>query len=280
MNETTETAAAAPFGARPLRLQWPDDLPRHWFGGNEFASHLMNALSITFPQGEKMFIDAVRACRDRNSDPRLDAEIAAFVSQEGWHRSVHIGYNEWLARQGYPVAELEARQARKTARLIATLRPRGQLAVTVCLEHFTALLARLLLSDRRRLQRMHPQLAQVWRWHSLEELEHKSVAFDLFVASGGRYSTRVKAMLFVTAHFVIDIGRNVTALMRADPTLSRRRAFVQALRFLLGDEPGVLWRALPGYLAFFSPRFHPAQHDDRALVEEVARELPLNPRGS
>ncbi len=261
---------AADFAARPLRLQWRDELPRHWFGGNVFAAHLLNALSVTFPLGEKMFIDSVRAYRDRNADPQLDAEIAAFISQEGWHRSVHIGYNEWLTRLGFPVPELVARQATKIAFVQATVHPRGQLAITVCLEHFTAMLARQLLADPRRMAGMHAHFARIWRWHSLEELEHKAVAFDLFTATGGRYSTRVKAMVFVTGHFVVDIGRNLVALLRADGQLWRPLVWWQAIRFLAGAEPGLLWRALPGYLSFFRPRFHPSQHDDAALVRAAA----------
>ena len=60
--------------------------------------------------------------------------------------------------------------------------PLTQLAVTACLEHFTAGLASILLetkAGRDALQRMGEPYRSLWTWHALEELEHKSVAFDV-----------------------------------------------------------------------------------------------------
>ena len=87
------------FAVRPIRFDWPDDLPRHWYGGDIFATHFMNALSVTFPHGEKLFIDSVRAYRDRNTDPTLERQIRAFIGQEGWHRNAHQAFNDWLDSQ-------------------------------------------------------------------------------------------------------------------------------------------------------------------------------------
>lgn len=257
------------FVARPMRTEWPRDLPRWWNGGRAFDTHFMNALSVTFPHGEKFFIDSVRHYRERITDPRLQAEITAFVSQEGWHRSVHRDYNDWLNTLELPAARLDALARERIEGIKAKLRPRGWLAATVCLEHFTALFAHRLLADPERLQAMEPHLRKVWAWHAMEELEHKGVAFDVYLAIGGRRSALSRAMLLVTFTFTLDITRNLIALLRADRVLWRPRTWWEAASYLFGLRRGLVWRTLPAWLAFFGGRFHPWTHDDRPLIERA-----------
>jgi predicted metal-dependent hydrolase len=268
--------ALSDFHPRPMRIEFAADLPRLWNADDAFATHYMNALSLLFPTGEKFFIDAVRAYRDRISDPRLTAEIRAFIGQEGWHRSVHADYNAWLEHCGLPAAELDDRAARKIAFIKSKLPPRGWLAATVCLEHFTAMMAKDLLSNPALTANMHPTMRQVWIWHAMEELEHKAVAFDIYQETGGKYSTRVKAMLFVSVNFAIDTLRNLIALLRAEGKLWSPRVWWRGAGFLFGRSPGVFWRTLPGWFAFFRPSFHPNDDDDRALIREAREKAGLS----
>jgi predicted metal-dependent hydrolase len=48
-------------------------------------SHLLTALSASFPQGEHFFVETVRNVRDQISDPLLQADISAFIGQESMH---------------------------------------------------------------------------------------------------------------------------------------------------------------------------------------------------
>lgn len=265
------------FHARPLRLQWSRELPRHWYGGNVFATHYMNALSLLFPHGEKFFIDAVRHYRDRVDDPRVQREVREFVAQEGWHRSVHRDYNDWLERLGLPASRLDARAGNRVAFAMRKLRPRGWLAATVCLEHFTAIMAHDLLANPERTAGMHPHFRHVWTWHALEELEHKAVAFDLYCAIGGRRAGLRRAMLVASAHFAFDAARNLVALLRADGQLFRPRVWWQGLGFLFGRNPGLAWKILPAWFAFFRRDFHPWNTDDRALIASAGARLERTP---
>jgi predicted metal-dependent hydrolase len=264
------------FEPRPMRVEFAADLPRLWNDGDPFATHYMNALSLLFPTGEKFFIDAVRAYRDRIDDPQLSAQIRAFIGQEGWHRSVHADYNAWLERCGLPAAELDARAARKIAFIKDKLPARGWLAATVCLEHFTAIMAKDLLSTPSLTANMHPTMRQIWIWHAMEGLEHKAVAFDVYQATGGKYSTRFKAMLFVSVDFAIDTLRNLIALLRAEGKLWSPRVWWRGAGFLFGRSPGVFWRTLPGWLAFFRPSFHPWDDDASALIRNARQKTGLS----
>ncbi|HZW13314.1 MAG TPA: metal-dependent hydrolase [Noviherbaspirillum sp.] len=256
---------------QPRRLQhaWPHDLPRYWNRGEVFRTHYMNALSLLFPDGEQHFIDSVRAFRHANDDPRLERDIRGFIGQEGWHRHEHGRYNRWLGSLGYPAAKLEAR-IRRNLDNVKKLAPKiDWLAQTVCLEHFTAIMAQALLKHPDWLADMHPHFRKVWLWHALEELEHKAVAFDLYTRVGGSYARRVWAMLVMSFFFPFDTLWNLTVLLYRDKQLFRPRVWWQGVRFFFGNDPGLFWKILPAYLRFFKRSFHPWNEDDRYLIRQA-----------
>jgi uncharacterized protein len=65
---------------------------RRWAGGDPVATAWFTALSATFPRGEALFVDAVKAFRD-GAPPRLEAEIRAFTKQEVNHSREHLAFN-------------------------------------------------------------------------------------------------------------------------------------------------------------------------------------------
>jgi predicted metal-dependent hydrolase len=65
-----------------------------------------------------------------------------------------------------------------------------RLASTAALEHMTATLAEVALT-RPLLANAHPEIARMLRWHAAEEIEHRSVAFDVLQKVDPRMRTRV-----------------------------------------------------------------------------------------
>lgn len=63
----------------------PKAIRRHYFANSPFMSHLLTALSSTFPIGEQFFVHSVRNVRDQVKDDNLQAQIAAFIGQEAMH---------------------------------------------------------------------------------------------------------------------------------------------------------------------------------------------------
>ena len=80
----------------------PSPWLRHWHGGDAFKSHFFDAMSLLFPDGERFFIDAVRAYRDQVTDPQQQAQIRGFIGQEAHHSREHQHYSEALRESGYP----------------------------------------------------------------------------------------------------------------------------------------------------------------------------------
>ncbi|MFO0693781.1 MAG: metal-dependent hydrolase [Polyangiales bacterium] len=257
---------------RHMGFAFPEDLPRHWCGGDPFETHLLNALSLTFPIGEKQFIDSVRAFADQITDAQLKDDVRAFVGQEMQHSREHQAFNDWIASLGLPAAYVENDIKQRIARTNKIFKPIHQLAVTCALEHFTAIMAEAFLTNPELLAEFDERVRTMWVWHAIEETEHKSVAFDVFEHVGGEYSTRVWTMMLITFLFIRNQTHFHRTLMKADGELFNVKSWARGLYKYWGPK-GVFTKLAPAYLAYYRRDFHPWQHDNRELVARYKREV-------
>ena len=241
---------------------------RHWLNNDPIATAFFNALSITFPRGEAFFIDSVRAFRDGVPE-KLAGEIAAFIKQEVVHSREHLAFNRQVTDQGYDVSRLDA-DVTMVLNLAYSRPAIVRLTATMALEHFTAILAHQLLRDLRYLDGAEPELAALWRWHAIEEIEHKGVAHDTWVHATRdwphlkRWWVKTLMMLIVTKHFLHHRARGMMELLRQDG-IRGVRAWGGLLRYAL-LRPGILRRVALPWASYFLPGFHPWKVDDRALI--------------
>ncbi len=260
---------------RDRRFGRGDTLGRWWLGGDPVATAFYNALSVTFPKGEAFFVESVRAFRD-GTPPRLAGEIAAFTKQEVLHSREHVAFNRRVADAGYDVSRLEAAVDRRLA-FVRSKPPIVSLAATMALEHFTAILAHALLADPRHLAAADAQSAGLWRWHSIEEIEHKGVAYDTWLHATKhwprfkRWQVKSKVMLLVTKNFFVDRTAGALDLLAQDG-LSGPRVWTRMAWFAFA-RPGMVRKILGAWCSFFLPGFHPWRHDDRALIASAERTL-------
>jgi len=242
-------------------------LATDWHGGSAFKTAYFNALSTMFPIGEKFFIDSVRHFRDQIEDPRLLAEITAFQGQESMHRREHQQYNETLCRlRGYDLEKIEDRLRKRLDWARSELSPIRQLAGTVAYEHLTAIMANDMLRHEDAMAGADSDIADLWRWHGVEETEHKSVAFDVYCAVGGNVRGRRIALFMNSCYFFRDVFGILGYMLKVDGKHRSIREWLSGLNFLFG-KPGVLRRCAYGYFSFYRQRFHPWNHDNRYLID-------------
>jgi predicted metal-dependent hydrolase len=241
---------------------------RWWLGGDPIGTAWHNVLSATFPRGEAFFIESVRAHRE-GAPLRLAEEIRAFVQQEANHTREHVAFNKQAAAHGYDLSRIDAH----VSELLEMARQRPpivNLAATMALEHFTAMMAHLLLSRPELLAGADPDAEALWRWHAVEEIEHKAVAYDTYLHATRDWSRskrwRLKAfmMLVITRRFVVHRIKETLDLLAQDG-ITGLRAKWRVAAYLFG-KPGVLRLLIPAWISFFLPGFHPWNHDDRALI--------------
>ena len=247
-----------------------DAIPRYWWGGEIFQTHFLNALSSTFPFGEAFFVRAVRHYANQLDDPVLAREVRDFAAQEGQHSRLHDDHVALLLDQGYTALETRNRVFDRIVRWHNRRTPAFALAVTASLEHLTALLARQVLDDEvDRIGSMDPRMKTLWRWHALEESEHKAVAFDTYRAMNLPYWLLVVSMLFSTFDLALETFQRMTYMFWKDGRLFDANAWMRGWRFLFG-RGGFLRGLGSDYRAWFRRDFHPDQLDDRPTIARVA----------
>lgn len=251
---------------KPQRMGFEFDgqVPRYWLNESPFLTHMMNALSVLFPEGEQFFVDSVRAYRDSIDDPKLKAEVRGFIGQEAMHSLEHDAMNAHVREQGMPVEEME-RDLRVILGVAKKLPKRHQLAITCALEHMTAMMADMLLERDDVREDMHESMRPLWTWHAIEETEHKAVAYDVFQQVGGTYAERAFYQVFSTTALAL-VGSWYTGRM-----MLRDRANVS-----VSDTAKGLWRMwgvkgtfsslAPTWLEYFKPGFHPWDKDNSELI--------------
>ncbi|MBM4192165.1 MAG: metal-dependent hydrolase [Gammaproteobacteria bacterium] len=250
---------------------------RYWLGGDPVGTAVLNGLSLVFPDGEKLFMDAVRHFRDKVSGQLAD-DVRHFLVQEAMHSREHDALNATIDRSKYPVNEILGRIQIRIA-LTRSKGPYAMLLSTIALEHFTAMMADMLIQNRGLFASVDPEIARLWRWHALEETEHKAVAFDVFLEATKhwsplkRYLLRCWSMMYVTYNFTRNVANHASCLLQADG-YSDAEAKKAVLRFLWRD-PGIFRRVWRSYFAWYRPGFHPWDLDNRVALAEWRAEFDV-----
>jgi hypothetical protein len=198
------------------------------------------------------------------------------MAQEAIHSREHHALNQLIDRTRYPVEEIEA-EVRERVGISRSRGPYAMLITTIALEHFTAMMAEMHVRHRDLFESVDPKIERMWRWHAMEELEHKAVAYDVYMevtrAWGPlrRYLRRTIAMAVITVLFTRNIACYAAKLLEADGYAPD--AALKAVNDFVWNKPGIFKRGWRTYFAWYRPGFHPWDHDDRALVADWKAEF-------
>ena len=267
---TLPTPADLSITPRDRRFGRDAATPRLWHGGRVEATAIYNALSATFPIGEAYFVESVRKFRE-GAPPKLAEEIKGFTTQEAIHSREHDAFNKSATDAGYDLSKLEQRVSERLA-ITRERPPIVNVAATMALEHFTAILAHELLANPGHLAGAEQEAADLWRWHAVEEIEHKGVAYDTWLWATRdwprykRWKVKAKVMLLVTRNFLVDRTTGSIELMRQDGITGLRAWWL--LMTYLWVRPGVFRKIAGAWLKYFLPGFHPWNEDDRHLLAD------------
>ncbi|WP_067697044.1 metal-dependent hydrolase [Nocardia jejuensis] len=256
--------------ARNVQFDWSETSPV-WMKSEPIASHVLNALSMLLPEGERMFLVTYGEALELVKDEKLREAMIGFIGQESMHAESHNGaLEEVLAAHGIDV-EPYVRQAEFLFR--KTLGPREmrseaarqqllveRLGVIATLEHFFAFLGDWVLNADLEGADADPQMLDLFRWHGAEEVEHRMVAHDVAEYFGVGYLRRGALMLLVFPIFIALLLRGTKYLVHQDPELPNHR-----YPMLVGRIFAAMWRGrVPGIpsllisaLSTFKPGYTP-----------------------
>lgn len=273
----SETTSVIPE-RRDLHFLPPADRISNWHGKGAHLTQFLNALSLFFPAGERMFIDAVRSYRDQIPDPDLKKAATAFIGQEAMHSREHVEYNRLMEDAGMPAEKLEG-FIWSLLDWIKTNTPKAfPLSGTIALEHYTALMGASILDHPETMEGSEEHYQRMWFWHAMEEIEHKAVAYDVYEKTIGRgpraYALRATGMVVASAIFWPILLSYYIQMTNASEECRREgwRGHFKVLNTLFG-RPGIFRKQVPELLEYFKYSFHPWQQDNShhlAELEELA----------
>jgi uncharacterized protein len=260
------------------------EVPRRWLAGSVAATQVANGVNLLFPAGERFFIRSVRRYLDRLSEQGEDelvAQVRGFFGQEGRHAQAHERFFEALRAQGYDIDGILARYEHAAYAVIEKAAPPALcLSVTVALEHFTAILAEDALSGGV-LEHADPAMRRLLEWHALEEIEHKSVAFDVLAKVHPSYALRMAGLalgtltlggfwIFATRELLGQDGTSLFAAVRELRSL-RMRSERDGVAYV----PESIARRvfLRGLREYVRRDFHPADKDNERLAARALARL-------
>lgn len=269
--KTSNSLNGASVGIPPRHIDFnfPQNIPKYFYAGNATATTFFAMLSGFFPPGERYFMDSVRHFRNRVTDKEQRAAISGFMGQEAIHGREHERLNELLAERGFDMRTPE-RFVKIGLKALEMLPPSTKLAATTFMEHFTALLAEQLLEDKDFQRLADPEMIKIWQWHALEELEHKSVAYDVYELVGNRHSERVAATAASLVVLLPMLGVTWAWMLARDGKLGSIKDNAKGLNMLFGRN-GFVSKILPRLPEFTQRHYHPGDHDTRQL-EQTWRE--------
>lgn len=258
---------------RDLNFDLPADRVHDWVGnGGVQFTHLMNTMSLVIPVGERFFIDAVRHYRDQIADPELKKAATAFIGQEAMHGREHDEYNARMVERLPSAAVFEKRVKKLLDAFQNRTSPAMQLSGTIALEHLTAIMANGLLQDDRVTENAEPGYHALWRWHALEETEHKGVAYDVWEATQGRgvkaYAIRAFGLVLATAIFWGMVLPHYANFVRQEGKLTDLQGW-RAMRRMAFGEVGFLRKMVRPWFDYFRPDFHPWDEDNSRFLQGI-----------
>lgn len=280
IQETPKTYNHEEIKVRRVNFQFNKKTPRFYYKNNPFSTHFINVLHIVFPTGERFFVNSTLKYLKRIEDEKLKKQVRNFCGQEGIHSSMHERFWNILKENGYDVSGFEKHIDTLLHHYIAKLKlPMKEndidLVATACLEHFTALFGHAIFMHVDTNKEIVPEdIAELFKWHAAEEIEHKHVAFDVLQTVDKReFAKRLIAMPFVTALLYGYIAGGMGLLFYQDrKNLEYSKLPKQFVEFATGLFSDLHADMAGEFLKFFKKDFHPSDMNDYFLAEEFFKD--------
>ena len=255
----------------PIRPRRPDfDFSQsraHWAPNPEFAQ-IYNAISVPVPYLER-FLNKVMARAaallgsDNDTTRALKTDIRAFIRQESNHYTLHDRFNEVLRREGYDIASLETMIEAEYERIWTTKSFAFCLAYCEGFETLGPPGARTMLDGLEDMfDGADPEIVSLWKWHLMEEFEHRTVCYDAFKHFHGGYFLRVYALAYQAVHLHGMVSKVLDLLIEQDRSGMSAKDLAGSDRRIKAATNALRKNLLAGLLRALLPWYSP-----RRLVE-------------
>lgn len=260
------------INVRRIDFDFPDDIGPVFIDGQPEESYGLIGFSLLLPYLEPYLIRTMNVAKKQVTDAELLKDIERFNAQEGQHYRQHRRFNDVVRKQGFGrLPQLEAELEADYQRFTKTKSLNFNLAYAEGFEAMTTGMARLVF-ETKSLDRMHPAVCDLFTWHLIEELEHRTVAFEVYDHVCGSYPYRLAVGLFAQWHLLRFVARVTAYMIEADPQSLARYGGVEARRARIRMQRRRFWRGLlPKVLPTYAPWYTAESIEFTEEMKAVAR---------
>lgn len=263
--------------SRRVRFDYPPTTPPVWTPNKPEFSCAANSVSLMMPTIEPFFVRSARAAlADLNPEDHGEFidETRRYIAQEAQHHGQHVRFNQILEQRYRVVEPLD----RLIGRVYATVEKRGSQQFNVA---FAAASETMAYSAARWAAHRRTELFQgadevtttLFLWHLAEEVEHKSVAYDLYwTIYGERQGARrlyARAMAVALTLMVLFVVSGTTLLLTAERRLLHPMAWIRLTRWGVGFA----FELLSNLAVSLLPGHHPDRFADPLWYEVWLQEF-------
>lgn len=266
---------------RKVQFDW-SETPLDWIPGHPFASHFINEINLILPAGEFWFCRLYNKALPYVTDPKLREDMQMFMRQEAMHARAHAGaiegylHQHGIETQGktqvmdwlFETVLADAPFGRTLPKFMDKQWLVFRLGIVAAIEHMTCVLGKYVLENKSWDEAgADPVLLDLIRWHGAEEVEHRSVAFDLYQHLGGGYLSRYYLACIATPAVFGFWVHGAAHLLKQDPRFAGYKPAVWrpwiwrewSRVSKTGLLPPPLWLIFLQQLPFFSPFYDPVK---------------------
>ena len=222
----------------------------------------MLGLSLTMPYLEPYLMRTMKTAQKEISDAGLIEDARAFSQQEGHHFRNHANFNEKLrasfgGQTADAILQIEGELEADYQRFTREKSLRFNLAYAEGFEAMTCSSAVAMAAAGSFEDAGSIPGGQLWAWHMAEEIEHRTVAFEVYEHLVGSYGYRILRGTWSQGHYLRYVLRFAKCMATA---LGRRLE--------IPNSP-MHRDALRRYLRTWSPRYHPSKIEIPEGVNEL-----------
>ncbi|MBL4681464.1 MAG: metal-dependent hydrolase [Pseudomonadales bacterium] len=206
---------------RKVNFEFPEDIDLYPIPSMPRVSLFIVAFSLTMPYLEPYLIKMMLNAKKNISDEALLEDMNRFCQQEGNHYRNHARINKIIRSKfdddvAKQLARIESDLKADYDRFLKDENLDFNLAYAEGFEAMTC--AAALTSAQRKPHKtgfMNKDWADLLDWHGLEEIEHRTVAFDVFQQVCGKYFYRLTRGLWAQGHYLYAIHKFYVVMLKA-----------------------------------------------------------------
>lgn len=170
--------------------------------GNATVSYRFTAIGLFVALLEPAIVRAIKKVIKKINNTSLKKDVERFCHQEAQHYAQHKRFNQLILNHGYP--GLTDKLDNLKSEFERFLSEKSNQFMIGYIEGFEAFTTQSAIETLKIRLFDHPAnssyFADLFKWHMVEELEHRTIAFDLYNHLYGDYFYRARMCWFAQQH--------------------------------------------------------------------------------